>query len=170
MLTKKQRLEQYGITSDEQVLAMIERACDIFGNGANNTAKINIEKLVRHESHLGNYKDDSKEYGEGLSQFDRPTFDWVIEKLQSNKYYDERELFKKYYGFPLAMVQYDDLRHLPDVAIALTRLRYKFVPSVFPSDELGMYEYYKEFWNGGGAATREKWDRDTKDCFFKVGV
>ena len=169
MLTKKQRLEQYGIVSDIQVLSGIEKACAIFGNGKYNNAKINIEKLIRHESHLGNIKDHSKEYGEGLSQFDKPTFDWVIEKLQNSKYYDDRELFRKYYGFHISSIEYDDLRHLPDVAIALTRLRYKFVPSVFPSDELGMYEYYKEFWNGNGAATREKWDNDTKDCYFRSG-
>lgn len=168
-LTKKQRLEQYGVTSDTQIISGIEKACDIFGNGKYNNAKINIEKLIRHESHFGNITDHSEEYGEGLCQFDRKTFVWVLKKLEETRYAKDRELFKKHYGFPVAMTLYEDLRHLSDVNIALCRLRYKFVPDVFPSDDDGMYDYYKTHWNGNGAATREKWDKDTKNCFFEVG-
>lgn len=168
-MTKEQRLEQYGITSDIQVLSGIEKACDIFGNGKYNNAKINIEKLIRHESHFGNITDYSEEHGEGLCQFDRPTFNWIIAKLHSPKYTRDRELFKKHYGFSILTLQYEDLRNLPDACIALCRLRYKFVPAVFPSTHLEMYEYYKKYWNGNGDATYEKWIIDTENCYFKAG-
>lgn len=173
MLTKKQRLEQYGIEDDIQILSGIIKACSIFGNGKNNNAKINIEKLIRHESHFGNITDHSEEYGEGLCQFDKKTFMWVISKLKEDNYKEDRLLFIKHYGFDIKYCVYEELRNNSDLSIALCRLRYKFVPAVFPSDDLGMYDYYKKWWNGegenGGAATREKWDNDTKDCYFKSG-
>jgi len=169
-MTKEQRLEQYGATSDIQIIGMIDRVCDIFGNGSNGAAKINIEKLIRHESHFGNIKDRSKEYGEGLVQFDRPTFKWILEKLEQPKYAKDRELFKKHYGFPLSMLHYEDLRNIPETSIALCRLRFRFIPSAFPIDYDEMFPYYKKHWNGGGAATIEKWNKDTKDCYFKVGM
>ena len=68
MLNKNERLNQYGITSDIQVLVGIEWVCDVFGNGSNNNAKLLLEKTIRHESKLGNYKDSSKEYGESVAQ------------------------------------------------------------------------------------------------------
>ena len=65
---------------------------------------------------------------------------------------------------------YDKLRHNPDIAIALTRLRYKFVPAPFPIDDKEQFEYYKKHWNSSlGKATYEKWKEDTKNCYFKVG-
>lgn len=171
-MTKEKRLEQYGITSDKQITGMIDRVCDIFGNGKHNNAKVNIEKLIRHESHFGNITDYSKEHGEGLTQIDRKTFYWILNKINTGrKYRNDLELFNKYYGFHLnsTNTRYEDLRYLPDVSIVLCRLRYKFVPELFPNDDDGMYEYYKKWWNGNGDASREKWDNDTKECHFKVG-
>jgi len=144
MLTKKQRLEQYGISSDMQVLGMIERVCDIFGNGSSNAAKINIEKLIRHESHFGNIKDHSKEHGESICQIDEPTFDWIIDKcINDYDYKDECTLFQKYYYMNLEDIDYEHIRYLPEISIVLCRLRYKFVPEAFPIDDDGMWYYYK---------------------------
>lgn len=168
-MTKQNRLKQYGITSDIQIIGMIDRVCDIFGNGKNNNAKVNIEKLIRHESHFGNITDYSGDYGEGLSQIDEGTFEWIMEKLNSVSYSDEYTLFQNHYGFNFTDIGYEDLRIMPEVAIALTRLRYKFVPDLFPSDNIEQFDYYKKHWNGGGAATLEKWNKDTKNCYFKSG-
>ncbi len=172
----QERLEQYGITSDMQVLANIEWVCDVFGKKNDNSDKVLLEKTIRHESHLGNYKDDSKEYGESVAQIDEPTYKWILEKLENAKYFDERELFKKHFGFPLSTLHYEDLRCIPRVGEFLCRMRYRFVPNAIPLDDLGMYKYYKKYWNGedtenekGGAATYEKWVRDNKESFFKVG-
>jgi len=169
MLNKNERLNQYGITSDIQVLVGIEWVCDVFGNGSNNNAKLLLEKTIRHESKLGNYKDSSKEYGESVAQIDKPTFDWIIEKLSEENYRETRSLFHIYFGFPLSALSYEDLRHIRNIGIFLCRMRYKFVPDVIPLDSLGQYEYYKKWWNGNGAATLEKWDNDTRDCYFKNG-
>ena len=172
-LSKIERLEYYGITSDNQILGMIERVCDIFGNGVNNAAKIFIEKISRHESHLCDIKDHSENYGEGPTQLDRETFTWILEKLDTSRYVDEVLLFEQYYFSDIKKLRYKDLRSRPDVSLAITRLRLKFIPEPFPIDDEGMWNMYETYWNGkgenGGAATREKWDRDTKDCFFKVG-
>lgn len=169
-MTKQQRLEQYGITSDLQILGMIDRVCDIFGNGSNNAAKINIEKLIRHESHFGNITDNSKEYGESICQFDESTFEWIVEKITNDhNYSDERKMFQEYYFMNTEDIMYESLRTCPEFSIVLCRLRYKFVPESFPTTEPEMFEYYKKYWNGGGAATLEKWNQDTKNCHFKVG-
>ena len=166
MLSKKERLEQYGVTSNMQVLAGIQWVCDVFGNGSNNNAKLLLEKTIKHESKLGNHKDLSKEYGEGTSQIDKPTFDWIKEKLKEDNYLENRQLFNKHFGFPLNTLEYEDLRTIANTSIFLCRMRYKFVPEAIPVDNLGQYEYYKKYWNGNGAATLEKWNNDTQDCFF----
>jgi len=168
MLTKKERLEQYGISSDMQVLHGIEWVCDIWGKKNDNSDKVLLEKTIRHESHLGNFKDDSKEYGESVAQIDLKTFIWITQKLESKKYKEDIALFKKHFGFPLSMLHYEDLRCIPNSGIFLCRMRYRFVVEKIPLYDDGMWEYYKTYWNGNGAATREKWDRDTKDCYFKV--
>tara|TARA_R110000782_G_scaffold121750_4_gene212834 strand:- start:890 stop:1402 length:513 start_codon:yes stop_codon:yes gene_type:complete len=167
MLSKEERLEQYGITSDMQVLAGIQWVCNVFGKDINNQAKLLLERTARHESKLGNYKDSSKEYGEGIFQIDKPTFDWIGDKLKEDNYLETRHLFHKHFGFPLSTLQYEDLRTIPNTSIFLCRMRYRFVPDAIPAGSLGQYHYYKKWWNGNGAANLEKWNNDTKDCFFE---
>tara|TARA_R110000851_G_scaffold105565_5_gene224057 strand:- start:177 stop:689 length:513 start_codon:yes stop_codon:yes gene_type:complete len=167
MLNKEERLSQYGITSDMQVLSGIQWVCDVFGKDLNNNAKLLLEKTIKHESKLGNYKDSSKEYGESVAQIDKRTFDWITDKLKKDNYLETRNLFNKHFGFPLSTLVYEDLRTIQNIGIFLCRMRYKFVPEAIPSDSLGQYEYYKKWWNGNGAATLEKWDKDTKNCYFE---
>ena len=172
-MNKKERLEQYGITSKDQIYGMIERVDSIFPC-SNNGFKINCEKTIAHESHYGNIKDRTKKSGEGLVQIDPKTFDWIKNRLLLNKKYDIFiEDIHKYCGIRLINFEYHHLRHNPEMAIIFYRLRFKFTHKLFPIDDNSQWELYKMFWNGkgenGGAATREKWDRDTKDCFFKVG-
>ena len=167
MLNKRERLDQYGITSDMQVLAGIQWVCDVFGNGLNNNAKLLLERTIRHESKLGNYKDSSKGWGEGTSQIDLETFKWMQDKLGEVNYLETRQLFHKHFGFPLSSLLYEDLRTIANTGIFLCRMRYRFVPAVIPNGSLGQYQYYKKWWNGSGAATLEKWNNDTKDCFFE---
>ena len=167
MLNKEERLSQYGITSDMQVLAGTEWVCDVFGNGSNNNAKILLEKTIRHESKLGNYKDSSEEWGEGTGQIDKLTLIWMKDKLSEGNYLETRNLFNKHFGFPLNTLEYEDLRRVQNVGTFLCRMRYKFVTDTIPIDNLGQYEYYKKWWNGNGAATLEKWNNDTQNCYFE---
>jgi len=170
-MTKNEKLKTYGFTEKSQILSSIERCCDIFGNGSTNAAKVMIEKTIKHETHFGEFPDKHRKTGEGLSQFDEPTFDWVIKKLTTDTdYKDDIELLYKYYGIDIFNVTYQNLRFNLDLQSFLTRMKYKFVPSAFPIDDLGQYEYYKKHWNSSkGDATYEKWVQDTKNCFFKVG-
>ncbi len=168
MLTKKERLEQYGITSDGQVLHGIEWVCDIWGKKDDNSDKVLLERTIRHESHLGNIKDRSKKYGESVAQIDLKTFLWIVKKLGNEKYREDRELFKKHFGFPLSMLHYEDLRCIPNVGIFLCRMRYRFVPEPIPTDHLGIYNYYKKYWNGSGAATYEKFIISNEIKYFKL--
>ena len=167
MLTKKQRLEQYGITTDGQILGAISRCCDILGNGKNKAAKVFIEKICRHESHFGTYPDSSKKYGEGLSQFDKISFDDVVARTKDKHI----KTVLKYYGFNIKEMDYEELRHNLSLQIVMTRLKLKLIPDVFPVDDDGQWEYYKKYWNTeSGKATREKWDKDTVGkCYFSVG-
>ena len=167
MLSKEERLNQYGITSDMQVLAGIEWVCDVFSNSSNNTAKLLLEKTIRHESKLGNWWDSSSKYGEGVAQIDKPTFDWIIDKLKQDNYLKTRNLFNKHFGFPLSTLEYEDLRTIPNTSIFLCRMRYIFVPDAIPFDNDSQYRYYKKWWNGNGSATLEKWNNDIKDCYFE---
>tara|TARA_R110001632_G_scaffold6729_2_gene27341 strand:- start:985 stop:1497 length:513 start_codon:yes stop_codon:yes gene_type:complete len=167
MLSKKQRLSQYGITSDMQVLAGIQLICDIFSADSNRNAKLLLERTARHESKLGNYQDLSKEYGEGIFQIDLDTFNWIMDRLQEYNYLETRKLFHKHFGFPLNTLEYQDLRRIANTSIFLCRMRYRFVPDAIPADSTAQYKYYKKWWNGNGAATLEKWNDDTQDCFFE---
>ncbi len=162
-MNRFRRLSMYGVTGDSQIFHTIRLVCDVFGNGKNNNASEVIEKTIRSESHLGMYTDNSVEYGEGLSQFDKIAFDDTIKRTKNI----DKEKCLKYFGLDLDNLKYEQLRTCHVLSIVLTRLKYKLIPGEFPTDDIGIYNYYKKHWNSeSGKATIEHFKKLTENCYF----
>ena len=151
-MTKQQRLQQYGITTNEQAIQVIKLVCDILGNGGKNNAHEMLIRTAMSESQMGNYPDSSKDYGESIFQFDEIAFYDTIERTRAK----DVNLVHKHFGFWLEDMQYSDLRNNIVFACVMARLKYKLVPASFPEDFEGQWKYYKKYWNTeSGKATRE---------------
>lgn len=171
-INKDERLQTYGFKEDIEIFGTISLVCSVLGNGSKQNADLNLEKIARTESHLGNYKDDEEEYGESPFQFDRLTFHDTIRRTKE----EDKKIVFKYFSIILDEIEYEDLRFNLLASTILARLKYKLVPLVFPNnDDLdGQYDYYKTYWNGkdtedekGGKSTKEHFLDLTKDCYFK---
>lgn len=168
MTLASRRYIMYGIfpiLGDSQIKNDILRVCEVFGYGANNNAHILIAETIQIESDFGTAIDYSKEYGEGLSQFDKGTFKDTIDRTsKSNK---DKTL--KHFGIDLNKVKYEHLRSNPLLSIILTRLKYIFIPEAIPLNKIDRYYYYKKYWNSyEGKSTLAKWNKKTIERVFYV--
>jgi hypothetical protein len=150
---KSNSFKYYGVPStgkDTIIKAIISYVCFILGNGSNNNADLLISETIKSETQNAEAIDYSKEYGEGLGQFDRGTFDDVIARVSKEK----KEKVYKYFLINLDNAKYEDLRHSPMLSVILIRLKYLLIPSAIPIDRKERYEYYKKWYNSiNGKAT-----------------
>lgn len=176
---QSKRFLMYGvfpILGDSQIKNDILRVCEVFGYGSNNNAHIFIAETIQIESDFGTAIDYSKEYGEGLSQFDKGSFKDTINRTSRKN----KAKALKYFGFDLDKIKYEHLRTNPLLCIVLTRLKYLLVTAPIPLDKTARYEYYKTHWNGrdvfkngvlvskGGKSTLKKWNMKTQQRIFYV--
>ena len=147
------RFRDYGIVDgklgDLQIYGYIYIVCKALGNGKHDNADALIEETIRSECNFGYTKDRSKEYGEGLGQFDRIAFDDVKNRVKENT-----KVRLKKMGIDLDQARYEDLRKSPLLSIVFIRLKYLLVPSSIPLTREGRWQYYKKWYNSyAGAAT-----------------
>ena len=136
------------------IKSQIDQVCFILGNGANNNANELILRTIGIETEFATAKDHSKEYGEGLGQFDRGTFEDTIRRTRKK----DKILIERHFGINIDISSYDDLRKNPTFSIIMIRLKYKLIPATIPIYEAELYSYYKEHYNSiFGASTFDKW-------------
>jgi len=134
-----------GITS--QVVAVL-------GNGSYDNADLLIYETIGIETHFATAKDRSREYGEGLGQFDKIGFyDTIQRTSEANK----KRVYERF-GINIEKVKYEDLRKNPTLSILFIRLKYLLVPGAIPTNLEDRYAYYKKWFNSiYGASTYKKY-------------
>ncbi|WP_133116772.1 hypothetical protein [Malaciobacter marinus] len=159
----------YGlIGGDLEIMAKITMACKVISPKTEQEAKLLLAETIAVESRNGKATDYSKEYGEGLTQFDRPTFTDVKNHFMANIFKELRQKIKNFLGVDIAKVQYTDLRKSPMTSIVFARLLYFRVPAAIPKTKIGRWQYYKKYFNSVlGATTQSKYYNAMEYAVFK---
>ena len=149
----------YGLIAGElQIKAFILMVCNVVSPGTVENAKLLLAETIAVESNNGKAKDESFTYGEGLTQFDNPTFEYIKNYFLQDKFQELRSRIKTFLLIDLEKVQYTDLRKSPLLSILMARLLYYKVPEAIPGTDQGRWEYYKKWFNSSlGATTKEKY-------------
>jgi hypothetical protein len=141
----------YGLTSQQELLAHIRRACQCLSP---NTAPQAIELMIGTacaETLMGQYFDSSESYGFGVMQFDR------IRVKDIARYIREREhisdIIYAETGFKCSYYDIDTICHIlkfsPLLSCFFCRVGYMMKPEKLPpvGDLKGQAAYYKKHWN-----------------------
>ena len=149
----------YGVVvGDIQIQGYIKIACNVINPSNAKDSELLLAELIAVESNNGNAVDFSPNYGEGLTQFDRSTFDYVKKHFSQTKYYDLMQKIKTYCLVDLQNSEYEDLRKSPMLSVVMARLRFYMLPNSIPDTKLGRWEMYKKYFNSElGATTKEKY-------------
>lgn len=129
----------YGVKSTKEILRIIDSVADNFSYGAN---KINLKRflfeIIATESDFGNAKDTTLSSGEGLTQFDKITFNELHTELKN-----KGTTFGNCQN-----VSYETLRKNPDYSVLLCRyFLYRRIPSAIPSDITQRARQWKVYYN-----------------------
>lgn len=159
----------YGlIGGDMQIQGQILMACNVISPATTDKAKLLLAETIAVESKNGQATDYSSAYGEGLTQFDKPTFLDVQKYFSSSRYKELRTKIKTFLGVDILTAKYTDLRKSPMLSIVYARLLYYRVPYPIPSTQLGRWQYYKKWFNSvKGATTQAKYYTAQQYAVFK---
>lgn len=129
----------YGVKSTKEILRIIDNVADNFSYGANKTnLKRFLFEIIATESDFGNAKDTTLSSGEGLTQFDKITFNELHTELKNKgtKFGDCQN------------VLYETLRKNPAYSVLLCRyFLYRRIPSAIPSDMMQRARQWKVYYN-----------------------
>ena len=153
------QFKYYGLLFGEaQIKAYITLVCKVVSPATEKNASLLLAETIAVESDNGNARDYSEAYGEGLTQFDKGTFDYIKNYYSASKYEDLRAKIRMYLTIDLLSANYTDLRRSPLLSILFARLLYLKVPANIPNDKFGRWEYYKKYFNSSlGATTQSKY-------------
>jgi hypothetical protein len=149
----------YGLIGGElQIKAFIYMACEVINPSTAEKARKLLAETVAVESKNGKAKDYSGNYGEGLTQFDKGTFEAVKKRFKESRYDNLYDNIKLKLFVDIREANYEDLRKSPMLSIVYARLLYYTFSSPIPEDFNGRWEYYKKYFNSVlGATTKEKY-------------
>lgn len=137
--TMTNQQKYYGVKDDAEILSIINEITQNYSYGAN---KENLKKMlfeiVATESDFGNAVDKSQSYGEGLTQFDKITYNEL-----------RGEILKRGESpYNLKNVSYETLRENPKVQIFMTRyFIYRRIPHAIPSTIELRASDWKKYYN-----------------------
>ncbi|AII27477.1 hypothetical protein B8b_026 [Pseudoalteromonas phage B8b] len=132
----------YGLRDKKHLSDCVEKAVRVFGGGYRANAL--VMETSAAETHCGTFPDrHEKTLGVGLTQFDQIGLDDLIMRVRSK----DRKKLSQYYDVDLDMVKLADLAYNPELACALTRLKYKLRPEPIPPTLEGRAKYWKRFYN-----------------------
>ena len=132
----------YGLRDKAHLVSCVEKAIRVFGGGYK--ANAILKETSAAESHCGTYPDRHETtLGVGVTQFDEIGLKDLIMRTRKK---DRRKL-SQYYNIDLDLVRLADLAYNPELAFALTRLKYKLRPEPIPSTLDGRAWYWKKFYN-----------------------
>lgn len=129
----------YGVKDDTEILSIINEIANKYAYGANiNNLKKMLFEIVATESDFGNAKDASRAYGEGLTQFDKTTYNELRNEI----------LNRGENPYDLKNVTYDKLRENPKVQIYMTRyFIYRRIPHAIPNTLESRANDWKIYYN-----------------------
>lgn len=129
----------YGVKDDAEILAIINEVATKYAYSANvEYLKKMLFEIVATESDFGYAKDASRSYGEGLTQFDKTTYNELRNEILNRG--------ENPYG--LKDVSYETLRENPKVQIYMTRyFIYRRIPHTIPSTLEGRANDWKTYYN-----------------------
>lgn len=153
----------YGVKGgNDEILYIIDEVARMYNFGANqkNLSKFLFE-ICAVESDFGNAIDKTRNSGEGLTQFDRPTYD----ELRSDA------IKNKWIVYNIANTDYSQLRTNPKLQIFMTRyFIYKRIPSAIPADVAGRAKQWKKYYNTHlGAGTENGYISKANKWYSKLG-
>lgn len=132
-------LEWYGAKSISEIKDAITETASNYRWGADFTNLYNaLFEIVAVESDFGHAKDTTKESGEGLTQFDKTTFNELYQKAQA-----ENKMPREFYN-----LTYYDLRKNPRFSLFMARyFLYKRVPHAIPNSVESRAKDWKKYYN-----------------------
>lgn len=141
--------KHYGlIGGDIQIMSDILLACTIINASNVNEASKLLADTIAVESMNGKAIDYSTQYGEGLTQFDKGTFEYIKEYFKDSKYNNMHQRIKNFLFIDIRSANYEDLRKRPLLSIIYARLLYFTINEPLPTgDVFARYEYYKKYYN-----------------------
>lgn len=166
---QSQEFKQYGLLGgDIEIQSKIILACKVISPGTVDKAKLLLAETIAVESRNGQATDHSTAYGEGLTQFDRGTFNYVQDNFKKSKYNDLMNRIKTLLLVDVRKAKYEDLRKSPMLSIVFCRLRYYMISHPIPNTLIGRWQYYKKYFNSvQGATTESKYMRAREYAVFK---
>ena len=166
---ESKEFKQYGLIAGEpQIQAYILMTCSVISPATVDKAKYLLAETIAVESLNGKATDHSTAYGEGLTQFDKPTFEDVKQHFLKPRYKDLKDKINTLLNVDIQNIEYSDLRKSPMASIVFARLLYFRVPHPIPSTLLGRWQYYKKWFNSSlGATTESKYMRAQQYAVFK---
>ncbi len=162
--------KNYGlIGGNVQIQAYIYMACKVISPTTVENAKLLLAETIAVESKNGQVADNSLTYGEGLTQFDKPTFIDVKKTFSDIKHVELLKRIKTFLNVDILTAEYEDLRKSPMLSIVMARLLYLRVPESIPDTDFGRWAYYKRWFNSSlGATTESKYMNAKKFSVYKV--
>lgn len=158
----------YGLIGGElQIKAYIYLACMIVNQGNVNEASKLLAETIAIETKNGKAQDFSANYGEGLTQFDSGTFNYIRQYFSASKWDNLANNIKALLLVDIRNAQYTDLRKSPLLSIIYARLLYYTINEPIPLTKDGRYDYYKKYYNSyKGASTYAKYIESSKIAVF----
>lgn len=144
----------YGLINQRHLQDIITEVCKCLGYGSNNAAHKLLLETAGAETNFGTYEDPTIYAGMGITQIDKNPFYDIRQRCSQ----EDRKRVLDYFGIDIQLVNWDDLRYNPLLAMIFTRLKYKKIPEEIPADVNGRAIYWKEFYNSKlGKGTPEKY-------------
>uniref|UniRef100_UPI0040473910 hypothetical protein n=1 Tax=Aliarcobacter sp. TaxID=2321116 RepID=UPI0040473910 len=132
----------YGYINLKDIGSQASIICDCIGHGKNNTAIEMIIETAIAETGLGQIKDNTVGAGMGITQFDKLPFDDV-----KNRNMKLKEKILKDLKVDISLIEWDDLRYNPFLALLFTRLHYRLKGDPIPKTIEERAAYWKLHYN-----------------------
>jgi len=131
----------YGLVCDLKHIAV--EVCHCLGNGSNQSAVKLLLETAGVETGKGTVRDNTREAGMGITQFDWIGFKDVLDRTRQK----DKDKILRYFDINIDWVKWEELRYNPLLAIIFTRLKYKLIPEAIPNTLKGRAKYWKIHYN-----------------------
>jgi hypothetical protein len=135
-------LMNYGVINLKRIDEDAQMICDCIGHGKYETAKEMIIETAIAETGLGQIEDKTVGAGMGVTQFDHFPF----EDIKKRNMRLQPKILKEL-GIDIALVEWDDLRYNPFLALLFTRLLYWLKGDPIPKTIEERAAYWKLHYN-----------------------
>lgn len=156
-----QIFECYGAKSISEIKDAITDTASLYAWGANFTDLYNmLFEIVCAETNFGTARDTTKESGEGLTQFDKITFNELFQKAMA-----EGKMPRKFQA-----LNYYDLRKNPYFSLFMARyFLFKRIPHRIPSTIEGRAHDWKRYYNTihGKGTIKHYIDAESRWSYYK---